>query len=786
MSSTSSAATAPCGTTFASEGRPPRVPQPGQRNVLITSALPYVNNVPHLGNLIGAVLSADIYSRYCRLRGYNSVYICGTDEYGTATETKAIAEGVTPQQICDKYHAIHRDIYRWFGIDFDHFGRTTTPHQTRIAQDIFLRLHERNCLVKKTVDQPFCEHCKRFLADRYIIGTCPGCDSTSARGDQCDRCDKLLTPLELVDPRCKVCGKFDVVVKSSEHFFLDLPAIKDRLGAWLRKSTEEGEWSRNGVAIASAWVEGDLHERCITRDLKWGTPVPLEEYSDKVFYVWFDAPIGYISITANYTDEWEKWWKSPDNVELVQFMGKDNVPFHAVVFPASQIGADDGYTMVNHISTTEYLTYEGQKFSKTECVGVFGDKARDACIEPEIWRYYLSAIRPETSDTDFDWANFADRNNNELLKNLGNFVNRVLTFVNRHFEGAVAESTHELGESERTLIAEADKQMEVYHAAFKSKRLREALGAVMALSRAGNVYLQESQLWELVKKGGEEERCALVVRLAACLVALVALTVHPFMPQLTDKLGAQLNTTFEVYGTLEADFSEEWFRGLLPTPHRIGEVSPLFKNITPKQVEELRAKFGGKAVEAKKPKAKKGGGKKKGGNPTFVMDIRVGRVESAEAHESSDKLAVLRVDVGEEEARQVLAGVREYYSLEELRGRAVAVLVNLAPADLAGMQSCGMCLAAKFTPAGEPKDASVVRLVSPPADAAPGSLIRPQGAVDIANEAILTKKDISKVKLKVNTEHEVQFTFGSGKYTLAVDGCGPVLCPEAPSGSAVK
>jgi len=321
----------------------PKLPLKGQRNILVTSALPYVNNVPHLGNIIGCVLSADVYARFARARGYNVVYVCGTDEYGTATETKALEEGLTEQQICDKYHAIHRGIYEWFDIAFDKFGRTPTRYQTEIAQAIFRDLHARGLLLEKETEQLFSPGLNKFLADRYVVGTCPKCQYDDARGDQCDGCGNLLNPTELIKPRCKFSGTTPVL-KATKHIFLDLPKIEPALQEWVATQSAKGGWSSNCLQVTLAWIRDGLKERCITRDLRWGTPVPLDGFESKVFYVWFDAPIGYISITASYTSEWEQWWKNPEDVEMVQFMGKDNVPFHTVIFPCTQIGTARPWT----------------------------------------------------------------------------------------------------------------------------------------------------------------------------------------------------------------------------------------------------------------------------------------------------------------------------------------------------------------------------------------------------------------------------------------------------------
>ena len=330
--------------------------------ILITSALPYVNNIPHLGNLI-QVLSADVFARYCRLKGYETLYICGTDEYGTATETKAIEEGITPKELCDRYYKLHTEIYRWFNIAFDRWGRTSTPNQTKITQDIFLKLDKNGYIRERTIEQLYCEKDSMFLADRYVRGKCPHCGYEEARGDQCESCGKLLDPTDLVDAKCGTCGTAPVLRETS-HLYIDLPAILPKLHEWMEKARVEGFWAKNAVRMTEAWIRDGLMERGITRDLKWGIPVPRDGYRDKVFYVWFDAPIGYISITANHTDDWESWWKNPDEVRLFQFIGKDNIPFHTVIFPSSLLGSGDNWTLLHHMSSTEYLNYETGKFSK--------------------------------------------------------------------------------------------------------------------------------------------------------------------------------------------------------------------------------------------------------------------------------------------------------------------------------------------------------------------------------------------------------------------------------------
>ncbi|XP_010991650.1 methionine--tRNA ligase, cytoplasmic isoform X1 [Camelus dromedarius] len=578
----------------------PVLPVAGERNVLITSALPYVNNVPHLGNIIGCVLSADVFARYSRLRQWNTLYLCGTDEYGTATETKAMEEGLTPQEICDKYHAIHADIYRWFNISFDIFGRTTTPQQTKITQDIFQRLLARGFVLQDTVEQLRCERCARFLADRFVEGVCPFCGFEEARGDQCDKCGKLINATELKKPQCKICRSCPVV-KSSRHLFLDLPKLEKRLEEWLEKTLPGSDWTPNARFIIRSWLRDGLKPRCITRDLKWGTPVPLEGFEDKVFYVWFDATIGYVSITANYTDQWERWWKNPDQVDLYQFMAKDNVPFHGLVFPCSVLGAEDNYTLVKNLIATEYLNYEDGKFSKSRGVGVFGDMAQDTGIPADIWRFYLLYIRPEGQDSAFSWTDMLLKNNSELLNNLGNFINRAGMFVSKFFGGFVPEMV--LTSDDRRLLAHITLELQHYHQLLEKVRIRDALRSILTISRHGNQYIQVNEPWKRIKGSeADRQRAGTVTGLAVNIAALLSVMLQPYMPTVSTTIQAQLQLPPPTCSILPTNFL-----CILPAGHQIGTVSPLFQKLENDQIESLRQRFsGGQLEESLALKAKAG------------------------------------------------------------------------------------------------------------------------------------------------------------------------------------
>ena len=587
-----------------------------KNNILITSALPYVNNVPHLGNIIGCVLSADVFARFNRLMGNNTLYICGTDEYGTATETKALQEKCTPQQLCDKYHNLHKLIYEWFDIDFDYFGRTSTPYHTDITQGIFLDLQKNNCIKKEQIEQYRCNKCNVTLSDRFIYGTCyhGDCKYEQARGDQCDKCGKLCNALELINPKCKLCNNPPEKFKSY-HYFLNLPTVEKELRQWIDKTSVEGNWTQNSRAITTGFISEGLKERCITRDLKWGVPVPGDDpdMKDKVFYVWFDAPIGYISITANCVgiENWKKWWQNPEHVKLFQFMGKDNVTFHTVIFPSTLIGTKIDWTLMHHLSTTEYLNYEKTKFSKTNGVGVFGDHAESTGIPSEVWRYYLLSNRPETSDTDFKWDDFIAKNNNELLSNLGNLVNRILVFTEKNFEGKVPKFNEEkLDDTDKEFFNNVVNKFKSYVKAMNGAEIREGVKLFMEISSLGNVYLQTTQPWNLLKKDEETydlmKAETLFYTLNAFLRFIGALA-EPFMPSFSAKLYEIMNIKYEgdsltllgkINDFIEKNQSDSLFflfkNNLVEEGQAINKPKPLFKEISQGENNAFKERFKGK------------------------------------------------------------------------------------------------------------------------------------------------------------------------------------------------
>eukprot|EP00467_Chlorarachnion_reptans_P000604 CAMPEP_0114515024 /NCGR_PEP_ID=MMETSP0109-20121206/16487_1 /TAXON_ID=29199 /ORGANISM="Chlorarachnion reptans, Strain CCCM449" /LENGTH=1066 /DNA_ID=CAMNT_0001695145 /DNA_START=43 /DNA_END=3243 /DNA_ORIENTATION=+ len=701
----------------------PRLPVKGRKNILITSALPYVNNVPHLGNIIGCVLSADVYARFCRIRGYNSIYICGTDEYGTTTEMKAYQEGLTEQQICDKYHAIHADIYKWFNIDFDHFGRTTTSQQTQIAQDIYKRAKANGFILEQETKQLYDAKLDKFLADRYVEGVCPKCGYEKARGDQCDKCGSIdYNTVDLKNPVSVLTGETPVP-KDSKHLYLDLPKVSARLDEYIKEAQRKGLWTGNAKAETHSWIhKRGLLPRCITRDLKWGTPVPEKGYEDKVFYVWFDAPIGYISITANYTKDWEKWWKS-DDVRLVQFMGKDNIPFHTVIFPCTLLAANnqsnskDNYTLLDSISVCDYLQYEGGlKFSKSRGTGVFGNHVKETGIPPAVWRYYLLSMRPETNDTEFSWDSLMERTNGELIANFGNFVNRCMSFLGKM--GGVVPPVAMISRDVE-FFGKVNSLVEEYVDCMERIQMRDGLKRLLDISRLGNQLLQAEAPWALQKQG-DFVRTDSVLGICVNLVWLLAVLAQPFIPSTTEHICQQLNVpvatlflpseskkgTFKSkYGPPCKTWAEAKKKGGMFVGHKIGKAKPLFARIEPESIEKFRKAYGGAAAASSKP---------------WPLNVVVARIKSIDAHPKAEHLAVLQADLGPGRGdRQIVSGIWKDYKdpKTELENKLVLVVENVPSSKFQGVKTQGLVLCATGPNTEAKKRVLVVGAGAPSKDA---------------------------------------------------------------------
>ncbi len=704
-----------------------------------------MNNVPHLGNLI-QVLSADVFARFCRLKGYQTLYVCGTDEYGTATETKAQEEGVSPRELCDRFHALHAGIYQWFGIAFDRFGRTSSPEQTAIVQDIFTHLDKGGFISEKTIEQLYCDSCSRFLADRYVNGICPHCGYADARGDQCENCGKLLEPTDLKEPRCSSCGK-PPAPRSTKHLYINLPSIREKLEAWMKSASVKGFWANNAIQMTQAWIRDGLHERCITRDLKWGIPVPKAGWEGKVFYVWFDAPIGYISISACHTPDWKSWWMDPANVELYQFIGKDNIPFHTVIFPSSLLGDGRDWTMLHHMSSSEYLNYEGGKFSKSKGVGIFGTDVQESGISADVWRFYIYYNRPEKSDVNFTWADFQERVNGELIGNLGNLVNRTLTFVDRYYGGQIPAAPLDPAfmQEVRALEAKIDQQLE-------AAELRDAFRSALAISDIANKAFQAGEPWKT--RTTEPEKAASLIRALCLVIRDLAILLHPYLPASADKIAAFYGTKIGAAGMGWADLGKD--EGL----DRISKPDVLFSRLEDDLIQALKDKFAGNQKEraerdaaadgkskamaasqpasAEKPKAEKISAEKPAPEAkpiplaklpleerfSKLIDLRVAKITKVERHPKADKLYIETLDDGSGIERVIVSGLVPHYKEEELLGKHIILAANLKPARLRGIDSRGMLLAASME--GSDGKEIVEALEAP--WAAPGSRVFLSGA----------------------------------------------------------
>ncbi len=688
---------------------------------LITSALPYVNNIPHLGNLI-QMLSADVFARFCRSRGYETMYVCGTDEYGTATETKALQDKKTPRELCDYYYKIHKEIYEWFNIAFDKFGRTSNEECTQITQSIFNDLDKNGFIKEHTSQQLFCPKCNMFLADRYVDGTCPKCGATDARGDQCDSCGTLLDPTQLLQPRCHTCGSTPEV-RETKHLYIDLPSIAPKLEEWMQETSVKGKWAANAIQMTKAWIRDGLNERAITRDLKWGIPVPKAGYENKVFYVWFNAPIGYMSITKQLEDElkaqgkpgfdWRKWWlpsestekfADDENIELFQFIGKDNIPFHTVVFPCSEIGTGKDYTKLYHMSSTEFLNYEDGKFSKSKGVGVFGSDAKESGIPADGWRFYIYYNRPENQDYQFTWKDFQEKYNKELIGNLGNLVNRTLLFINKNYGGKIPE-----GKKDEALWQQVIEKEKKATELLEWAELKDALHVILEISDLCNKAFQSAEPWKAIKENKEVSDNVLY-NLAYVIKDLMIL-LEPYLPTYTQVvagyLGKKIHSSTFACPCVEPCLNWDDL-GKMEGLSTISETSVFFTPLDNKTVDAFRAKFAGKKDDSeKKDKKEKKQQKKAEPKPILTpeqqieffnknIELRVAKIIDVKPNPEGEKLYIETLDDGSGKPRTIQSGLRMYLKESDLLGKHVVIAANLAPRKMRGVESYGMLLAGDY------------------------------------------------------------------------------------------
>lgn len=666
----------------------------------ITAALPYANGPLHIGHIAGAYLPADTYVRYLRLKGEDVVFICGSDEHGVAITLGAKKEGVTPKAFVDKYHGLMKKAFEDFGIGFDIYSRTSNQVHYETAQEFFKNIYDKGIFLEETSDQYYDEQEKIFLADRYIVGTCPKCGNPNAYGDQCEKCGTSLSPRELINPRSTVSGKTPVL-KPTKHWYFPL----DKYESWLKEWIVEGhkdDWKTNVYGQCKSWIDQGLQPRSITRDLEWGVPVPLEDGKGKVLYVWFDAPIGYISATKELKpNDWQKYWKDEDS-RLIHFIGKDNIVFHCVIFP-SILKAAGGYVLPDNVPANEFLNLEGDKISTSRNHAVWlHEYLQDFPGRRDELRYMLTSISPETKDADFTWKDYQGKVNSELVAILGNFVNRVMVLTWKYFDGKVP-SSHELpGTDDRR-----KKVLEKYNqahtdlnasvkdmiAALDDFRFREAQFHMMNLCRIGNKFLADTEPWKLAKDDMEAVGC--ILNYALTVVGNIAIACEPFLPDTARNIKTQLNSS-----TIDKTWGEFWKKQQLlepvPQNHQLGKAELLFRNIEDEEIDRQVAKLKKpKAVEEQKGESAVKPLKAQVTIDDFSkLDIRVGKVLAAEKMEKSDKLLKLTVDTGVDQ-RTVLSGIAKHYTPEEMVGKQVTLIANLAPRKMMGIESQGMILMAE-------------------------------------------------------------------------------------------
>ena len=653
------------------------------KRYLITSALPYANGPVHIGHLAGVYVPSDIYTRYLRLKGHDVISVCGSDEHGVPITIKAKKEGITPQQVVDRYHEIIEKSFRRLGMSFDIYSRTSSPTHRVTASEFFRKLYDEGKFIEQTSEQFYDEEAKTFLADRYIAGTCPRCQNEKAYGDQCEKCGSTLSPDELINPKSAVSGAVPVK-RETKHWYLPLDKYEGFLREWILEGHKE--WKSNVYGQCKSWLDLGLQPRAVSRDLDWGIPVPVEGADGKVLYVWFDAPIGYISATKDLTPDWEKYWKSEDT-KMVHFIGKDNIVFHCIVFP-SMLKAHGDYILPENVPANEFLNLEGDKISTSQNWAVWLHEYLDEFPGKEdVLRYVLCANAPETKDNDFTWKDFQARNNSELVAVLGNFVNRALVLTKKYYDGIIPERG-ELTEYDEATIEELQKIKASLERNIEHYHFREALKDAMAYSRIGNKYLADTEPWKVVKT--DPERVKTILNIALQITANTAIAIEPFMPFSAEKMLKMLAVDkfgWEQLGSME----------LMAAGHTIGEAELLFEKIEDDviqaQLDKLEASRKAKlAAEAAQNVTEQ---KAEVSFDDFQkMDIRVSTILEAEKVAKTKKLLKLTIDTGIDK-RTIVSGIAEYYTPEQLVGRQVLVLANLAPREIKGIESRGMILMAE-------------------------------------------------------------------------------------------
>ncbi len=673
------------------------------KNVLVCTAWPYASGPIHLGHLAGHLIPPDIYTRFRRMRGDRAILVSGSDEHGTPITLAAEAEGITPQELVDRNHASIVKAIKDMGIVFDLYSRTSAPHHQRTVHRLFEAINENGQIREYEMDAMYCPHDERFLPDRYVEGVCPQCGFENARGDQCDECGHTHDPIELGYPRCKLCGKPPEMRKTS-HMFFALSNFEDELRVWIED--REG-WRPNVVSQTMNWLNMGLKDRAVTRDINWGITVPVDGYEDKRIYVWFEAVMGYFSTTVEWAhlqgkdDAWEDFWLDPE-AETHYFLGKDNIPFHTIMWPAILMAAsrhDRRYNIPTNVPANEFLMLSGSQFSKSRKNALYVHEYLEH-FEPAPLRYYLTANMPELKDTDFSLEDFVAKNNDELLGNLGNFINRVLTFTYKNFGGTIP-APEELTEEDRDFLGELGKARDLAGDRLLRFEFKSSLRAIMELARAGNVYFDRQKPWQLVRE--DIQRCGTVLNVCVQVLQGMAVLMTPYLPFKAQELWELLAMPGKVE---DQAWSEVYMMAEAGRP--IPRPRPLIKKLDLKEVADklqLLTQAEQAAVAAEEEEAAE--------CLADELDLVVARIESVEPHPDADKLVVAKIDMGPMGERTLVAGLRTYFELEELEGATIVVVANLAPAKLRGIESQAMVLAA------EDKDGTLA-LLTPAGEAAPG------------------------------------------------------------------
>lgn len=657
------------------------------KRTLVTCALPYANGPIHIGHLAGVYVPADIYVRFLRLKGEDVLYVCGSDEHGVPITIQARKRGCSPQEVVDEYHKIIAESFKGFGIDFDIYGRTTSKIHEKNASDFFKKLYEDGKFITKESEQYYDPEAKTFLADRYIVGTCPKCGAEGAYGDQCEKCGSTLSPEELINPKSRLSGA-EPIKKKTKHWYLPLQDYEQWLREWILDGHKE--WRSNVYGQVKSWLDGGLQPRAVTRDLDWGVPVPVEGAEGKVLYVWFDAPIGYISNTMELLpNDWEKWWKSEDT-RLVHFIGKDNIVFHCIVFPSMLKAYGDGFILPENVPANEFLNLEGDKISTSRGWAVWANEyLEDFPGKQDVLRYVLTANAPETKDNDFSWKDFQTRNNSELVAIFGNFVNRAFVLTHKYF-GGVVPKCGELQDVDREALAQIPELKASMQKNIENYRFRDALKDAMGMARVGNKYISDTEPWKVVKT--DMERTGTILNICLQICASLATAFEPFTPFAASELRDMLNISFDWESVGKAD--------ILPEGRHINPAHLLFEKIDDEQIQrqidrlnEIRAQL---EADAKAEAAKVVAPQKS--EVTFesfdAMDIRTATVLEAERVPKTDKLLKLTIDTGIDR-RVIVSGIAECYTPEEMVGKQICILANLAPRTIRGIESKGMILMAR-------------------------------------------------------------------------------------------